>query len=465
MKGKTTREESFIIKECLESEIFDTKDEVLACMKKLLDEDVICARRTSSKTTLSVQNDGDDLQKEAVHDGNVNIFQATSSIIQSLENIQNDIGIIKNASKISQTEPTESSLLKCKLACKDSIIEILKDEIKCLRETKLNSYQNLDQDLIFKTFSQTVETLLSQIKHQQNIIDKLLSEPILTNNQPIIDSIQKDVEQSKDSIKSFKSPKRPIKTKNIINKSKDVPLKNRFSLLNTVEILDDSNVENNKPDAIEQNNDRTENIDVIDVKDVNDQRNKRQKTMKNEKKGNDQRNKRQKTMKNKKKEKNHQKFVSILGDSIIKELKGYELSGNDSRVIVKSFPGATTNCMKDYVKPTQKHNPDVILIHCGTNDLRRNENNEEIAENIISLATDLSDKSTVIVSGLIVRGDHLKKRITQVNTILQKKCCERNIGFVDNSNILLNHLNKSKLHLNRKGSEILSKNLEISFKN
>ena len=225
MKGKTTREESFIIKECLESEIFDTKDEVLACMKKLLDEDVICARRTSSKTTLSVQNDGDDLQKEAVHDGNVNIFQATSSIIQSLENIQNDLGIIKNASKISQTEPTESSLLKCKLACKDSIIEILKDEIKCLRETKLNSYQNLDQDLIFKTFSQTVETLLSQIKHQQNIIDKLLSEPILTNNQPIIDSIQKDVEQSKDSIKSFKSPKRPIKTKNIINKSKDVPLK------------------------------------------------------------------------------------------------------------------------------------------------------------------------------------------------------------------------------------------------
>ena len=40
------------------------------------------------------------------------------------------------------------------------------------------------------------------------------------------------------------------------------------------------------------------------------------------------------------------------------------------KLYVKSFSGATVSCMTDYVKPTMKFNPDAVLIHCGTNDLR-----------------------------------------------------------------------------------------------
>ena len=50
------------------------------------------------------------------------------------------------------------------------------------------------------------------------------------------------------------------------------------------------------------------------------------------------------------------KTIAVMGDSIIKNIKGWELSENSYRVIIKSFPGATTNCMKNYVIPTKIQN-------------------------------------------------------------------------------------------------------------
>ena len=36
----------------------------------------------------------------------------------------------------------------------------------------------------------------------------------------------------------------------------------------------------------------------------------------------------------------------ILGDSIIKDVKGWELTDDSNKVVVKSFSGATTSQMK-----------------------------------------------------------------------------------------------------------------------
>jgi len=43
-------------------------------------------------------------------------------------------------------------------------------------------------------------------------------------------------------------------------------------------------------------------------------------------------------------------IVVILGDSMMKGIKGFEISSKDQKVVVKSFSGATVDCMKDYVK-------------------------------------------------------------------------------------------------------------------
>ncbi|CAB4038575.1 Hypothetical predicted protein, partial [Paramuricea clavata] len=37
------------------------------------------------------------------------------------------------------------------------------------------------------------------------------------------------------------------------------------------------------------------------------------------------------------------------------------------QIIVKIFPGATTEDMKYYVKPTLERNPELVVLHVGTN--------------------------------------------------------------------------------------------------
>ena len=66
----------------------------------------------------------------------------------------------------------------------------------------------------------------------------------------------------------------------------------------------------------------------------------------------------------------------------------------------------------------------------------------------------------VVVSSLTWRDDKFRDRITPINDDLKCRCEERNIGFIDNSNIKNFHLNRSKLHLNAKGTALLAKNLK-----
>ena len=50
--------------------------------------------------------------------------------------------------------------------------------------------------------------------------------------------------------------------------------------------------------------------------------------------------------KKQKKESNHEKtVVAILGDSIVKDVNGWDLSSDERKVVVKSFSGATKKCM------------------------------------------------------------------------------------------------------------------------
>ena len=70
-----------------------------------------------------------------------------------------------------------------------------------------------------------------------------------------------------------------------------------------------------------------------------------------------------------------------------------------------------------------------------------------------------SESHDVSISNIIVRtdSDTLKKKGCEVNAILMELCKEKNIYLIDNSKkIKPQHLNKGKLHLNQKGSRLLS---------
>ena len=85
---------------------------------------------------------------------------------------------------------------------------------------------------------------------------------------------------------------------------------------------------------------------------------------------------------------------------------------NDLFVVI-SFPGAKTDDMESYIKPTLKNKPDRIIIHCGTNDLKNNKPHS-IADNISSLAkSSQQENNTVLVSSIVPKKDHLDTKVKE----------------------------------------------------
>ena len=103
---------------------------------------------------------------------------------------------------------------------------------------------------------------------------------------------------------------------------------------------------------------------------------------------------------------------------------------------------------------------DIVLLHCGTNDLKKDFTPQKIAQNILKLAEEVSDggKRDVLVSGIIKRGDDYNAKVQKVNEFLSEIRTTKNVKYIDNENIGLGMLNRSKLYLNRFGMIQLVKN-------
>ena len=66
-------------------------------------------------------------------------------------------------------------------------------------------------------------------------------------------------------------------------------------------------------------------------------------------------------------------------------------------------------------------------------------------------------------SSIMYRSDKsFSKEISELNVKLKKYCLGRGFIYIDNNNVNESCLNKSKLHLNKKGTNFLSKNILTS---
>ena len=57
----------------------------------------------------------------------------------------------------------------------------------------------------------------------------------------------------------------------------------------------------------------------------------------------------------------------------VKNITGSGLS-KDHTVKIRPHPGATTVDMIDYIKPELRNKPDIVILHCGTNDITNDVN-------------------------------------------------------------------------------------------
>ena len=156
------------------------------------------------------------------------------------------------------------------------------------------------------------------------------------------------------------------------------------------------------------------------------------------------------------------KTITILGDSITKEVKSQKLRkklNKIDKIFIKIFPGATTSQMVHYAKPSLEYDPNIIILHCRTNDLRAEKEPDEIANDIVRLGKSMMNEGNdVMISSLIKRSDRYGKKADLVNKKLKNKGNQNSIDYIDNSNLRDSHLSRDGLHLNFKGTLALGDN-------
>lgn len=108
----------------------------------------------------------------------------------------------------------------------------------------------------------------------------------------------------------------------------------------------------------------------------------------------------------------------------------------------------------------REDNPDHVIIHAGTNELDLERQTELMKKCIIDGAKGIrTNIRTVSILEIVQRKDNFNNRVQDVNNELSKMCREVKLDYITHKNINPNvDLNKSKLNLNRNGSDKIGKN-------
>ena len=102
----------------------------------------------------------------------------------------------------------------------------------------------------------------------------------------------------------------------------------------------------------------------------------------------------------------------------------------------------------------------MMVIHSGTNDLTCKVNTLQKIRKMINAIkeNDMNNKIEIVLSSVIHRDDQdLEDEVNKLNKKLENLCKRKAKRFIDNSNIKSSSLNRSKLHLNKSGTALLTK--------
>ena len=158
----------------------------------------------------------------------------------------------------------------------------------------------------------------------------------------------------------------------------------------------------------------------------------------------------------------------VIGDSIVKYLRSEELSSSDKSISIIRHPGCSSEDMVDYVKPVARKKPDTLINHVVTNDLTKGINAMKKVRKCVEVIRELDNTENIQIgfSCIIQRTDKdFINEIKETNVKLKNYCLGNGFIFVDNDNMNESCLNNSKLHLNKKGTQGLAKNIVSSLDN
>ena len=307
--------------------------------------------------------------------------------------------------------------------------------------------ENCDAEFINEVF---YKTLINKIKEEVSIAVKQLN---LSNVQNIVNDLNvvdktKECDISKDD-KLYNTLISEITFLRNELSSKDAIIKM---------LINDRNCEKHASKSIDNAPNKSETISNRYESDVSVK-----KCTDKELKDIEKRNEGEFTVVNHKKKKTNKRTITILGDSIVKEVNPWLMQkkvDHNTKIYKHSFNGAKTDQMYHHANAIMPFEPDLVILHVGTNNLRDSTSAENIAGEIINLATKLrTDKNEIIISGITERRDSLRDKVKQVNHFLNNKCHQLNLPFILHDNIKSDtHLKPKGVHLNKAGSSLLASN-------
>ena len=106
---------------------------------------------------------------------------------------------------------------------------------------------------------------------------------------------------------------------------------------------------------------------------------------------------------------------------MVKHITGPGISKND-QARVKTHPGATTDDIMCYIKPTIRQKPDIIIVHSGRNDLTKDVNTMSRLRKVVAAVKQIDTKGKIKLGfyGIVARGDiNKEENIVSTNSRLK----------------------------------------------
>ena len=146
---------------------------------------------------------------------------------------------------------------------------------------------------------------------------------------------------------------------------------------------------------------------------------------------------------------------------MLKDVDGFLLR---QKIIVKvrHFSSEKTQETQDHLNPTKRDfNPNIFILHVGTNNLSTNGSRKTIENKLVETAELLNTgDNNVVLSVIVLLGAKLNKKAEKTKNLLEKTCNQKQIDLIKYSNInTKRHLNRSRLHLNGYGKSIFLQNI------
>jgi lysophospholipase L1-like esterase len=160
--------------------------------------------------------------------------------------------------------------------------------------------------------------------------------------------------------------------------------------------------------------------------------------------------------------------ILLLGSSIIKHWKNFTMNQQNEEVLNMGKSGLITSNLSSYLDKIPDITPEYIIFYCGTNDILRSFNKNDIVNNLQLCLDNLLKKypdSIIIVISLIKSPIMYNGKLNEIdyinNSIRKYSKMFHNIQYMDVNRILcnINFFAEDKLHLTPIGYEKMNNRL------